>query len=139
MDGAAVGAGVRGGGDGGSDDGSFEGEGCEGEGEGGGGEGESGGSGGNSEGGDGGEGGAKGEYVRQKHCLFREPIPGSGSVPPKATPVSASTKPFLYQHLPTPVRLYPTVRPVAIIISMVVASIQYDELVIESSFVYRGP
>ena len=48
-------------------------------------------------------------------------------------------KPFEYQHLPAPEGLYPTVRSVAIIISMVVASIHCDELVVESSFVYLGP
>jgi len=91
--------------------------------------------------GDGGgdDGGIEGAYVRQKHCLLRVPICGSGSVVPKGSSVSRSRKPFSYQHLPLPEGLYPTVRPVAIIISTVVASIHCDESVVESSLVYRGP
>ena len=77
--------------------------------------------------------------MRQKHCLFRVPILGSGSVVPKGSFVSRSRKPFENQHLPLPVGLYPTVRPVAIIISMVVASIHCNGSVVESSFVYLGP
>ena len=83
--------------------------------------------------------GAEGPYMRQKHCLLVEPIPGSGSVVPKASFVLRSRKPLLYQHLPSPEGLYPQARPVAIIISMVVASIHCNESVVESSLMYLGP
>ena len=104
-----------------------------------GGEGDGGGSDGGIGGDNGGGGGAEGALARQKHCLLVEPMPGSGSVVPKASFVSKSRKPFANQHLPAPDGLYPTVRPVAIIISMVLASIHSDELEVKCSLMYLGP
>jgi hypothetical protein len=98
--------------------------------------------GGGSDGGDAGGpggGGIEGPKVRQKHCLFVDPMPGRGSVFPKRTPVSMLTKPFLYQHGPWPEVFIPTARPVVIIISMVVASIQSAEFVVSSSLMYLTP